>query len=65
MHHSEQHCRCVRVPVVATQAGGIPEVVVDGETGLLAPIRDAEALAAAVQRIITNPDLTTQYPGPY
>ena len=31
-------------PIVATQAGGIPEVVVDGETGVLVPPRDAHAL---------------------
>ena len=35
-------------PVVATTAGGIPEVVVDGETGFLVPPRDHEAMAAAI-----------------
>ncbi len=34
------------VPVVATAAGGIPELVRDGETGLLAPARDVAAIAA-------------------
>ncbi len=46
-----------RVPVVATRAGGVPELVVDGETGLLAPIRDPEALAAAVRRVLGDPAL--------
>ena len=41
-----------RVPVVATAAGGIPEIVADGETGLLARPRDADALAAAVRRVL-------------
>ena len=38
--------------VVATRAGGIPESVVDGETGLLVPARDPVALASAVLRLL-------------
>ncbi len=41
--------------VVATAAGGIPEVVVDGETGLLVPPRDARALAAAIVTLLQDP----------
>jgi glycosyltransferase involved in cell wall biosynthesis len=37
-----------RLPVVATQAGGIPEVVVHNETGLLVPPRNPEAFAQAI-----------------
>jgi glycosyltransferase involved in cell wall biosynthesis len=44
-------------PIVATRAGGIPEVVVDGETGLLVPIRDHEQLAGAIVRLLTDRDL--------
>ncbi len=43
-----------RTPVVATRTGGIPEIVRDGETGLLVPPRDPPALAAAVLRLIDD-----------
>jgi glycosyltransferase involved in cell wall biosynthesis len=46
-----------RVPVIATAAGGVPEVVSDAETGLLAPVRDAAALAERVQRLLGSPAL--------
>lgn len=39
------------VPVVATPSGGIPEAVVDGETGLLVPPRDSKAIADALARL--------------
>ena len=45
------------VPVVATNIVGIPDLVHDGETGLLVPVRSPQALAAAVQRIIEDGDL--------
>jgi glycosyltransferase involved in cell wall biosynthesis len=44
------------LPIVATRAGAIPEVVVDGETGLLAPPRDPDSLATAILRVLRNPD---------
>ncbi len=43
------------LPVVAARFGGFPEVVDEGRTGLLVPPRDAEALAAAVQALLDNP----------
>ena len=41
----------VGVPVVATNTGGVPEAVLDGETGLLVPPADPAALAAAIMRM--------------
>ena len=46
-----------RKPVVATPVGGTAELVVDGETGLLVPPGDPEALADALNRILTDPSL--------
>jgi glycosyltransferase involved in cell wall biosynthesis len=45
------------VPVVATAVDGTPEVVADGETGLLVPPGDPEPMAAAVVRMIREPAL--------
>ena len=44
-------------PVVATSVGGIPEVVRDGETGILIHSRDPEGLAEAVIRLLEAPRL--------
>jgi glycosyltransferase involved in cell wall biosynthesis len=41
-------------PVVATTAGGIPEVVADGETGFLVPPRDHQAMAEALVRLLKD-----------
>jgi len=45
------------LPVVAGAAGGVPEVVADGDSGLLTAEGDAGAFAAAVRRMLTAPDL--------
>jgi len=42
------------VPVVGSTAGGIPEVIDDGETGLLVPPEDPEALADALVRLLAD-----------
>ena len=44
------------VPTVATNVGGVPEVVVDGQTGLLVAPGDPAALAGAVAELVRNPD---------
>ena len=44
-------------PVVSCRAGGIPEVVADGETGLLVEPSDAPALGEALRRLVDDPEL--------
>lgn len=44
-------------PCVSTDVTGIPEVLRDGDTGLMVPPRDPEALAAAIERLLEDPDL--------
>ena len=41
-------------PVIASNVGGIPEMIQDGVTGLLVPPRDAATLATAIVRLLTN-----------
>jgi len=43
-------------PVIATQIGGIPEVVADGKTGILFPKGDVDTLTKAVNYLISNPE---------
>ena len=45
------------LPVVATEVGGVPELVEDGVTGFLVPPRDPDALAEALQKLIADPEL--------
>jgi glycosyltransferase involved in cell wall biosynthesis len=45
------------VPVVATRVGGVPELVVDGATGLLVEPDDREALGAALEALVDDPGL--------
>jgi glycosyltransferase involved in cell wall biosynthesis len=40
------------LPVIATNGGGVPEIVLDGLTGILVPMRDAQALADAIARLL-------------
>jgi len=43
------------LPIVSTPVGGIPEMVIENETGFLVPSGDVVALAAAIQKLITDP----------
>lgn len=45
----------VETPVIGTRLEGIPELITDGETGLLVPPRNPDALAQAVLRVLENP----------
>lgn len=55
--HSAVEALSVGVPVVATSVGGVPEVVHDGENGLLVPPGRPEELAAAIRRLLEEPGL--------
>ena len=46
-----------RIPVVASDLGGITDIVTHGETGLLVPPADAAALGAALERLAADPAL--------
>jgi glycosyltransferase involved in cell wall biosynthesis len=47
-------------PVVATEVGGIPELIKNGRSGLLVPPRNPEALATAIKDLITNDQLAAK-----
>ncbi|GAA4745100.1 glycosyltransferase [Sphingomonas daechungensis] len=47
----------VGVPVVASSIAGIPELVVNGETGLTVPAGNVEALADAIEKLLSAPNL--------
>jgi glycosyltransferase involved in cell wall biosynthesis len=48
-------------PVVATNVGGNPDAVRDGETGLLVPVGDEHALSAAIERLHSDPALRERF----
>jgi glycosyltransferase involved in cell wall biosynthesis len=47
--------------VVGSRVGGIPDIVADGQTGLLVPPGDARALADALVRVLTDPALAERF----
>lgn len=49
------------LPVVASDAGGTREIVIDGVTGRLVPLRDVPALTEALVEVIGNPDLAAKF----
>ena len=48
------------LPIVASRSGGIPDIIRDGENGLLVPERDVAGLAGAIGRLIEDPGLATR-----
>lgn len=47
---------CSGKPIIATNVDGIPEVVVDGETGVLIPPKDSKILAEAITELLDSPE---------
>ena len=48
-------------PVVATAAGGVPGIVKDGETGILVEPEEPKALAAGIEKLLTDPVLAERW----
>jgi glycosyltransferase involved in cell wall biosynthesis len=55
--HTVVESLAVGTPVISTAVGGVPEVVTDGENGLLVPAGNPDALAAAIGRFFGEPGL--------
>jgi len=55
--HTVVEALAVGCPVIGTSVGGVPEVVRDGDNGLLVPPNDASALAGAIRRLLEDGDL--------
>ena len=45
------------VPVIATRAGALSEIIEDGVTGILVPPADADALSEALRLLLSDPEL--------
>jgi glycosyltransferase involved in cell wall biosynthesis len=47
-------------PIIATDGGGVPEIVEDGKTGILVPMGDVQAMADAISRMLADPALAAE-----
>ena len=52
-----QEAAAAGLPAIGTRINAVPEIVLDGETGVLVPPRDRAALAAALDRLLASPEL--------
>ncbi len=52
-----QEAQAMSLPVIATNVGGIPEGVIDGETGFIVPSQEATAIASKIKTLIDNENL--------
>ena len=53
----------VKCPIVATGVGGVPEVILDGITGILVPPKDPAQLAQAILKLMKDPQLSARLAG--
>jgi glycosyltransferase involved in cell wall biosynthesis len=61
--HTLVEALAVGTPAIATDVGGVREIVTDGENGLLVPPGDPDALAAAIRRFVGDEDLRARLTG--
>lgn len=47
----------VKLPVVASDTGGLPELIEDGHTGILVPVGNSEEICAAFKKLVDDADL--------
>lgn len=52
-----QEAQCSGIPVIASRTGGIPEIIIETETGLLCDEEDSQQLGDCIDRLIEDPDL--------
>lgn len=48
---------CVGTPVVVTSVGGVPEIVANGETGIVVEPKDSNSLRESIKKLLNDPDL--------
>ncbi len=48
--------QAMNCPVIGTRIGGIPDIIINNETGLLVPVHNPEAIASAVLQLLNHPD---------